>query len=82
MSIEDIIRKIIRDELELIVELLPGDKELPELMELQDVINYTKIARSTLYNMIDKGTFPKPLNIGERRIVWKKEDIREWIESK
>ena len=82
MNIEEIIRKIIRDELELVVELLPSDKELPELMEVQDVLDYTKIARSTLYLMIDKGTFPRPLNIGERRIAWKKEDIKEWIESK
>ena len=82
MNIEEIIRTIIRDELELVVELLPSDKELPELMEVQDVLDYTKIARSTLYLMIDKGTFPRPLNIGERRIAWKKEDIREWIESK
>lgn len=82
MSIESTIRQIVREELELAINKLSNSKELPELMELQDVIDYTKIARATLYEMVKKGTFPSSVHIGERRRAWKKEDIKKWINSK
>ncbi|MHB1531201.1 helix-turn-helix transcriptional regulator [Acidithiobacillus sp.] len=37
------------------------------------------VAHSTLWRMVQKGQFPKPIKIG-RASFWKRTDVLEWIE--
>jgi len=55
-------------------------KEL-ELLNLQDVINLLKIPRSTLYYLMRKNRFPKPLKLSERKIAWSVNQIKKWLEK-
>ena len=38
----------------------------------------TGLARSTIYDRIKAGTFPKPVKIGDRAVAWLKSDIDAW----
>ncbi len=39
------------------------------------------VSRSSWWDGVKKGKFPKPVKIGERTTVWKVEDIRALIEK-
>ena len=51
-------------------------------LKLNDVIEKTGLPKSTLYRLIGKGEFPKPIKIMLRRSAWDSKDIAKWIESK
>jgi prophage regulatory protein len=48
-------------------------------IKLPSVINITGISRTSIYNRIEEGTFPKQINLGERSVGWVKSEIIEWI---
>lgn len=52
------------------------------LLRLSDVKNITGLSRSSLYQMMNKGSFPKSINIGSRAIAWTDASVQEWIESR
>jgi len=39
-------------------------------------------SRSSIYLMISKGLFPKPVKLGVRAVGWKESEIDVWIEDK
>jgi prophage regulatory protein len=42
----------------------------------------TGLPKSTLYQLIADGKFPKQIRIGPRAVVWLEEDVDAWIDSK
>ena len=50
-----------------------------KILTIKEVISMTSLSRSTLYVMINEGSFPKPLKLHERKIGWLPADIEEWI---
>lgn len=42
----------------------------------------TGLAKSTIYKMIAKGIFPKPIQISSKAVGWLESDIQGWIEDK
>ena len=63
---------------------------LPELARLMRLImtevflrrkqieKVTGLARSTIYDKIKSGSFPKPVKIGDRAVAWLGSEIDEW----
>ena len=49
------------------------------LKRLPDVINRVGYSRSTIYQLIAEGRFPKPISLGARAVAWLESDIDEWI---
>ncbi|WP_027858407.1 AlpA family transcriptional regulator [Marinobacterium jannaschii] len=52
------------------------------LIKLNEVMNSTGLARSTIYKYISEGTFPKPVSLGERAVAWVESEISDWILDK
>lgn len=52
------------------------------ILRLNDVMEQTGMARSTIYKFIDAGTFPKPVPLGGRSVGWIDLEIVRWIEDK
>lgn len=48
---------------------------------LPKVAHFTGLARSTIYDQINKGQFPKPVKLGERAVAWRAADLKEWAED-
>ena len=40
------------------------------------------LARSSLYALIAKKQFPKPVQLSERSVGWRESDITAWLESR
>ena len=42
----------------------------------------TGLKRSTIYEKIKAGTFPKPVKLGARAVAWPEAEINAWMENR
>lgn len=42
----------------------------------------TGLSRSTLYDMMDRGEFPRPVRIGRRAVAWPESIIQDWLAAR
>jgi len=52
------------------------------IMRLKEIIEKTGLAKSTVYNLISQGKFPKQIDLGARSVGWVDTEIEEWLEAK
>jgi prophage regulatory protein len=57
---------------ERILDMLEKYYRRPEVEQI------TGLSRSTIYDQIDRGEFPRPVRIGKRAVAWREADIAEW----
>ncbi|MDR3792997.1 MAG: AlpA family transcriptional regulator [Terracidiphilus sp.] len=53
-----------------------------KFLRLAEVRNRVPYSRSTIYQLIAQGKFPKPISLGARAVAWLESDIDEWITSR
>ncbi|MDH5377046.1 MAG: AlpA family transcriptional regulator [Gammaproteobacteria bacterium] len=53
-----------------------------KLIKLKEVVEVTGLSKSWIYSAMRVGNFPRPIQIGQRRVAWKKSDIEKWIEDR
>ena len=51
------------------------------LIRIREVCLLIGVSRSTIYRMVDDGSFPKPLELGPRFKAWQKKTVINWIAS-
>ena len=51
------------------------------LIRNREVRSRVGFSNTTIYEKIKKGTFPKPIRIGDRMVAWDSEAIDSWIEK-
>jgi prophage regulatory protein len=51
-------------------------------LRLPQVIEVTGVARSSLYDLIAEGRFPKPIKISDRCVGWVEGEVREWMRQR
>lgn len=54
----------------------------PTIIRRKQVEARVGLARSSLYDKIQKGEFPKPINLGGRSVGWLESDVDAWIQSR
>ncbi len=54
-------------------------EKVPCILRLPKVKERTGLSRATIYLRIQKGSFPKPINLGARAVGWLESDVNEWI---
>lgn len=47
-----------------------------------EVLAILGIAKTTLWRMVNSGSFPKPIKLGERVNGWKVETVKAWLDAK
>jgi len=52
------------------------------LLSRQKVQNKTTLSRSSIYDLIARGEFPKPLKVSGRRVAWLESAVDAWIQSR
>jgi prophage regulatory protein len=52
------------------------------LLRRPEVQSLTGLSKSTIYQMIASGDFPKQIQIGKRSVFWVEGHITKWIEEK
>ena len=51
------------------------------ILRLPAVKARTGLSRSTIYQRVSDGTFPKQISLGSRAVGWIEESIGDWIEQ-
>jgi prophage regulatory protein len=54
----------------------------PVILRRPQVEQRTGLSRSTLYQYIKDGDFPKPVRLGLRAVGWLESDISDWIAAR
>lgn len=49
------------------------------ILRVREVVDLVGIHRSTLYKMMGRGEFPRPLQIGPNSRGWRKSDVDAWM---
>jgi len=48
----------------------------------QELLNIIGVSRSTLYNWMADGYFPRPMILGKRAVGWSRSVVTEWLSSR
>lgn len=52
---------------------------IPGLMSIGQVISVTTLSKNTIYRLIKRGQFPRPLKIGAQKVAWREDEISALI---
>jgi prophage regulatory protein len=55
---------------------------MDKILRRPEVETRCGLARSTIYDWIKAGAFPKPVRLGQRSVGWRESEIRAWIEAR
>jgi len=55
--------------------------DIDPILRLPAVMRLTGQARSTIYDKLGRGEFPKPGKLGQRAIGWYASDIGKWLKA-
>jgi len=53
-----------------------------KLLRLRQVAELTGLKRTSIYNAIKSGEFPRPVFIGQRAVTWRATEVAKWIDSR
>ena len=62
--------------------------QIPRMLSLKQVIHYTGLSSTTIYDMLDKRsnrydpTFPIQVKLSKGRVAWVESEVAQWIEGK
>lgn len=57
-------------------------KNSPSILRLWEVKAITGLGRSTIYQYIREGKFPKQRKLGERAVGWYSTDVFRWVSER
>ena len=52
------------------------------ILRLPLVKGRTGLSRTSIYDFVKRGTFPRPVALGPRAVGWLESDITAWIEQR
>ena len=52
------------------------------ILRIRDVVAETGLSRTTIWRLARNGEFPAALQLSERAIGWKADEVRAWVESR
>jgi prophage regulatory protein len=58
------------------------NQEKLSILRRKQVEKRTGLSRSTIYLRIQKGTFPRPINLGVRAVGWLENEIEAWLAAR
>lgn len=52
------------------------------IIRLPETEQRTGLKKSTIYERVATGDFPRPISLGSRAVGWIESDIEEWIDAR
>jgi prophage regulatory protein len=52
------------------------------LLRLSEVLHLTALSRSSIYRLMEAGSFPASINLSARSVAWVEEEVQEWIQKR
>ena len=60
-------------------------QQVPQVLALErrpEVEKRTGLTRSALYELMQRGEFPKPVRISARAVAWPAHEVSDWIRAR
>lgn len=57
-------------------------RSCPRIVRIQGVIDATGLGRSTIYELMAKGDFPRPIKLTGKAVGWPESKIAEWLSQR
>ncbi|WP_422446235.1 MULTISPECIES: helix-turn-helix transcriptional regulator [unclassified Endozoicomonas] len=57
-------------------------EEAEELIRMDEVLKLTKACRASINNYVAQGSFPQKIQLGPRKVAWRKAEVLQWVEGK
>ena len=54
----------------------------PRILRRSEIETVIGLSRSSIYNMMAEGTFPKPMRLGRRAVGWLESDVTDWLSNR
>ena len=51
-------------------------------LKLEEVLGLVSLSRATVYRMMSRGEFPRPVRVGRRAARWHSDEVEEWLASR
>ncbi len=55
---------------------------MKSMVSLKRVREITSLGKSTIYRMITEDRFPRPVRLTSRRVAWREDDLRNWLDQR
>ena len=52
------------------------------IFRLPEVLARTGLGRSTLYGMMERGEFVRPVRLGARAVGWRESELTDWLAAR
>ena len=52
------------------------------LLSFRDLKARCTLSRSTVWRYVQRGEFPKPIKVTDRRIAWRESDVTRWLDKR
>lgn len=53
-----------------------------EFLRLKQVKSLIGLCRSSIYNMINEGKFPRPVRLGPQSVAWLQSEVQLWMSER
>ena len=66
----------------------PSTLQIPRMLPLKQVVHYTGLSSTTIYDMLDKRSnrydpsFPVQVKLSKGRVAWMESEVAEWLNDK
>ena len=51
-------------------------------LKLEEILGLVSLSRSTIYRMMSRGEFPRPVRVGRRAARWHSDEVEGWLASR
>ena len=51
-------------------------------LKLEEVLRLVSLSSATVYRMMSRGEFPRPVRVGRRAARWHSDEVEEWLASR
>ena len=55
---------------------------MQQLLTRREVTEITGMSKTTVYELIDRDDFPRPVRIAKRSVRWRVADVQGWLDSR
>ena len=55
---------------------------MDKLLPIGAVLDAVGVSRSSLYQWVGEGRFPRPVQVGPRAVRWRSSEVESWIASR
>lgn len=63
-------------------QIISIDAKPSRLIRMKKVLEMTGLGKTSVYDLLNAGNFPKSVPISERSVAWVEAEVQQWIDDR